>query len=284
MASVTNIDSNGVSPQWGDTPQAQELAAHIGDGCLLALAPDYSGCAMSVVVALIKRGVSDLRLIGVPQLGVQGDLLIGARCVASVDAAAVTLGEYGQAPNFVRAVIDGRIAMHDSTCPVIHAGLQAAEKNIPFMPLRGVIGSDLVLHRDDWTVIDNPLSDGEDPILLVPQIKPDISLFHAPIADTRGNVWVGIRRELMLMAHASAKSLVSVERIVDHNLLDDPVTAAGTIPSLYIDEIRVIEKGAHPVGLFSEYEPDTTALSNYAKAARTQESFDAYLATLTEAK
>jgi len=167
---------------------------------------------MSVVMALVQRGVSDLRLVGVPQLGLQGDLLIGAHCVASVDAAAVTLGEYGQAPNFVRSVVDGQITMHDSTCPVIHAGLQAAEKNIPFMPLRGVIGSDLV-----------------------------------PTADTSGNVWIGIRRELMLMAHASIKSLVSVERVVEHNLLDDPVTAAGTIPSLYIDEIRVIENGAHPL-------------------------------------
>jgi len=159
---------------------AQELAAHIPNGSLLALAPDYSGCAMSVITALVERGASDLRLVGVPQMGVQGDLLIGAQCVASVDAAAVTLGEFGQAPNFVRAVIDGQITMHDSTCPVIHAGLQAAEKNIPFMPLRGVIGSDLVVHRDDWKIIDNPFSnkkgDSEDPLLLVPQIKPDIAL------------------------------------------------------------------------------------------------------------
>jgi len=269
---------------------AQELAAQIPDGSLVALAPDYSGCAMSVVMALVQRGVSDLRLVGVPQLGVQGDLLIGAHCVASVDAAAVTLGEYGQAPNFVRSVVDGQITMHDSTCPVIHAGLQAAEKNIPFMPLRGVIGSDLVVHRDDWKIIDNPFNnkngnkkgDIEDPLLLVPQIKPDIALFHAPTADTSGNVWIGIRRELMLMAHASIKSLVSVERVVEHNLLDDPVTAAGTIPSLYIDEIRVIENGAHPVGLYSEYSPDTAELSRYAKAARAQDSFDEYLASLKD--
>ena len=116
----------------------------------------------------------------------------------------------------------------------------------------------------------------------MPQIKPDIALFHAATADVNGNVWIGIRRELMLMAHASSKSLVSVERVVEHNLLDDPVTAAGTIPSLYIDEIRVIENGAHPVGLFSEYPPDTAELSKYAKAARAQDSFNDYLAQLKD--
>ena len=62
------------------------------DGASLALAPDYSGCALSVVRALIRRGARDLDLIGVPQLGFQADLLIGAGCVRSVEAAAVTLG------------------------------------------------------------------------------------------------------------------------------------------------------------------------------------------------
>ena len=34
--------------------------------------------------------------------------------------------------------------MMDATCPVIHAALQASEKGIPFIPLRGLIGSDIL--------------------------------------------------------------------------------------------------------------------------------------------
>jgi len=260
------------------TVAAAELANFVDDGVLLALAPDYSGCAMAVIVELVRRGAKDLELLGVPQLGLQGDLLIGAGCVSSVDTAAVTLGEFGQAPCFVRAVTDGSITIKDSTCPVIHAGLQAAEKHIPFMPLRGILGSDLVRWREDWKVIDNPLVDERDPLLLVPAITPDVSLFHAPVADSEGNVWVGVRRELMLMAHASRKTFVSVERIADELLLDNPATAAGTIPAMYIDEVRVIEQGAHPVGLFTEYESCQQELKNYVKRARDPSLFQEWLA------
>ena len=38
----------------------------------------------------------------------------------------------------------GTIKMMDATCPALHAALQAAEKGVPFMPLRGLIGSDVL--------------------------------------------------------------------------------------------------------------------------------------------
>ena len=47
----------------------KELAARVPDGASVALAPDYSGCALAAVRALIRRGARDLHLIGVPQLG-----------------------------------------------------------------------------------------------------------------------------------------------------------------------------------------------------------------------
>ena len=246
---------------------AAALAERVDDGSCMALAPDYSGCAMQVALQIALQGTRQLQLVGVPQIGLQGDWLIGAGCVASIDAAAVTLGELGPAPRFVEAVTAGRLQMRDSTCPIIHAGLQAAEKNIPFMPIRGVLGSDLVRHRDDWRTINNPFADRDDSVLLVPQIKPDIALLHAPLADRDGNVWIGIRRELMLMAHAAKRTLVSVERFTDDNLLADPVRAAGVIPGLYVSAIAVAEKGANPTGLFGEYAADTDTVAGYRSAA-----------------
>ena len=63
------------------------LVARIEDGSKLALAADYySGCAMAAVRRLIARGARDLHLIGIPTLGFQADMLIGA-CGASRAAA-----------------------------------------------------------------------------------------------------------------------------------------------------------------------------------------------------
>jgi glutaconate CoA-transferase subunit A len=256
--------------------ELRTLTARIEDGSRLALAPDYSGCALAVIRALIARGAKGLHLIGVPQLGYQADLLIGAGCVESVESAAVTLGEFGPAPCFNRAIKEGGIEIRDSTCPVIHAGLQAAEKGIPFMPLRGVLGSDLILHRRDWKVIDNPYGD-DDPILLAPMIQPDVALFHSPKADHLGNVWIGVRRELMLMAHAAKTTLTSVEEISPVSLLDDDATAAGTIPALYVDAVATVPEGAWPLGLRGCYPADGAHLRDYARLAESRDGFRRYL-------
>ena len=90
-----------------------ELAARVPDGASLALTPDYSGCALAAVRALIRRRARSLHLIGVPQLGFQADLLIGAGCVASLETAAVSLGEDGPAPRFVAAIKAGAIEIRD---------------------------------------------------------------------------------------------------------------------------------------------------------------------------
>ncbi len=257
-----------------------DLAARIPDGASLALAPDYSGCALAVVRALIRRRARDLHLIGVPQLGFQADLLIGAGCVASVETAAVTLGEQGPAPRFTAAVKSGRIDVRDSTCPVIHAGLQAAEKGVPFLPLRGILGSDLVRYRPEWQVIDNPFRDPEgtdDPILLVPAIRPDVALFHALRADRAGNVWIGVRRELMTMAHAARTTLVTVEEVVAEDLLAADLSAAGTIPALYVSALASARDGAWPVGLRGAYPPDLEHLRLYAELAASEAGFERYL-------
>ena len=259
-----------------DVISVEDLAARVPDGALLGLPPDYSGCAMALVRALIRRGVRGLRLVAAPQMGFQADMLIGAGCVALVEAAAVTLGEYGPAPRFTEAVKAGSIAIKDSTCPVLHAGLQAAEKGVPFLPLRGILGSDLLAHRDDWRVIDNPYGDN-DPIVLLPAIQPDVALFHAPRADRAGNVWIGVRRELMTLAHAAKQTLVTVEEVTDEDLMADDRTAAGTIPALYVTALAEAKIGARPLGLRGCYAADSAHLQNYVTLAASEEGFARYL-------
>ena len=252
------------------------LVESIPNGASIAVAPDYSGCAMAAVRALVRRRATGLHLVAVPQAGFQADLLIGAGCVASVESAGITLGEHGAAPRFGEAVRSGAIEIRDATCPAIHAGLQASEKGIPFMPLRGILGSDVLAHRPDWRVIDNPFGEG-DPIVLLPAIRPDVALFHARRADRDGNVWIGVRRELMLMAHAAARTLVTVEEICEQDLLADDAAAAGTIPAIYVSAIAEAPRGAWPVGLAGAYPPDAPHLAEYARLARSASGFEQYL-------
>lgn len=253
------------------------LAALVPDGASVALPPDNSLAPGAFARALVRRGVRNLRLIGVPISGYATDLLIGAGCVASVHTSAVTLGEAGLAPRFTAAVAAGTLEVIDATCPAMHTMLQAAEKGVPFMPLRGVLGSDLVAHRPDWIVHQNPFSSTPDPILLLPALQPDIGVFHAAMADAEGNVWVGRRRELATVAHASRRVLVTVERTVPGNLLDDERLAPGTISATYVEAVAVAERGCWPVALLDEYGVDAAHIALYAKAARTEAGFRDYL-------
>src|SRR3954468_9187371 len=188
-----------------------DALAPISDGCVLAVPRESSGVAMAATRALIRRGIRRLTLIALPTSSLQADLLVGADCVDTWDTSAVSLGEVGAAPRFTAAVLKGSIRMKDATCPALHAAFQASEKGVPFMPLRGLIGSDVLNNRPDWKVVDNPFGDG-DPIVLLPAIKPEVALFHAPMADRDGNVWIGRQRELVTMAHAAERTVVTVER------------------------------------------------------------------------
>jgi glutaconate CoA-transferase subunit A len=256
---------------------ADELAALIPDGALLAMPPDYSLPAMAVVRGLINQKKRNLRLLGVPVLGLCADLLIGAGCVAEVESSAVSLGEAGLAPRFSEAVEKGEIAMRDATCPAVHTALQASEKGVPFMPLRGVLGSDLVKNRSDWKVLPNPFSVGEDRILYVAAIAPDIALFHARWADEAGNVWVGRRRELATIAHAAKACLVTYEEMKKGDMLEDELLAPGVISAAYVTAVAPARRGAWPLGVAGVYDIDDAHLALYARAARTREGFERYL-------
>jgi glutaconate CoA-transferase, subunit A len=257
---------------------AEDLARRVPDGAQVAMPPDYSLPAMAVVRALIIQEKKNLRLLGVPVLGFCADLLIGAGCVAEVESSGVSLGEAGLAPRFSEAVEKGEIVMRDATCPAVHTALQASEKGVPFMPLRGVLGSDLVKQRDDWKVLDNPMSKtGSDPILLVAAISPDIALFHARWADEAGNVWVGRRRELATIAHASKACLVTYEEMKSGDMLEDELLAPGVIAATYVSALAPAKRGAWPLGIAGVYDIDDAHLAHYARAARTREGFQRYL-------
>jgi glutaconate CoA-transferase subunit A len=248
----------------------------IADGCMLVVPREVSGVPMAATRALIRRGIKNLHLVALPTSSLQADLLIGAGCVATLETSAVSLGEFGPAPRFSAAITGRTINMMDATCPALHAALQASEKGVPFMPLRGLIGSDVLKYRNDWKVIDSPFGDS-DPIVLLPAIKPDVALFHAPMADRFGNVWIGRQRELATMTHAAARNVVTVEKIHDGNLLDDPLYAAGALPGFYIDSVAVVERGAWPLPLPDHYAVDGEHLALYAKMAATTEGFAEYL-------
>ena len=252
------------------------LAAMIPDGAKVAVPSDNTGVSIAATLALVRRGVRGLHLVCVPVSGLQADIMIGAGMVDTIETSAVTLGEFGSAPRFVAALRARQIRILDATCPAIHAALQASQKGIPFIPLRGLIGTDVLARRPDWKLIDNPFQ-AQDPIVLLPAIRPDVALFHAPLADRFGNVFIGRWRELLTMAHAARQTLVTVEVLTDDDLMEDPDRSPGVIPALYVTRIAHAPRGAWPLRFGDDYPIDEPALSRYVAAARTEDGFQRIL-------
>ena len=141
------------------------------------------------------------------------------------------------------------------------------------------IDADITIEKRyvEWRIIDNPMGDGDDPILALPAIAPDVALFHATLADRQGNVWIGRRRELATMAHAAATTLVTVEAIHDGDLLETETMAAGVLPALYVSAITVEPRGAWPLALAEHYEIDAEHMAEYMRLAASDEGFEGYL-------
>ncbi len=260
----------------GLVQSVERLAAEIPSGATIAVMKDPSGAPIALARALLRRGVRDLHLICVPTGGLVADILIGAGAVRIVEGGGVALGEYGQAPSFVRAVKTGRVRPLDTTCPAVYSALQAGEKGIPFMPMRGLIGSDILRHRAEYRVAENPFA-RDDPVVLIPALRPDAALIHAPLADGRGNVWIGRQHELKILAHAAKTSLVTVEALFDGDLAADPLYGASMISALYVGGIALAPRGAAPLAMAGHYEEDRAAISAYAAAAATEAGFAAWL-------
>lgn len=143
-----------------------------------------------------------------------------------------------------------------------------------------MIGSDLLARRDDWKVMNNPFAPAgtEDPIVLLPAIRPDFAIYHAPLADRFGNVWIGRKRELLNMSQAAFASLVTVEEVTDRNLMHDEKLAAGCVPAIYVSGIAEAKRGAAPIGLWDLYGIEDDVMQRYVAMAKTEDGFRQFLA------
>jgi glutaconate CoA-transferase subunit A len=111
----------------------------------------------------------------------------------------------------------------------------------------------------------------------VAAIQPDIALFHARWADEAGNVWIGRRKELATIAHASRRCFVTYEELRSGDMLEDELLAPGVLSSVYVSGVAQAQRGAWPLSVTGVYGIDDSHLALYAKAAKTREGFQGYL-------
>ena len=104
--------------------------------------------------------------------------------------------------------------------------------------------------------------------MLLPALKPDVALFHAPMADRFGNVFIGTQRELVTWRTRRRRPSSQSRKSIDGNMLDDPLLAAGTLPGFYVESVAVAQRGAWPLPLPDHYAVDAEHLADAKIRAR----------------
>jgi len=158
----------------------------------------------------------------------------------------------------------------------MYSMVQAGSMGLPFISVRGLLGSDILKHRPDLRVIESPFNPGEEVVVVEP-VRPDVALFHASKADSWGNaITPGFRDDLM-MARAAKRALVTDEEVSERELTLQDAVNDTFLPAIDVDGVVHLPFGAHPTCCGTIYPRDDVHLKEYLKASRDEEAFRSYL-------
>jgi glutaconate CoA-transferase subunit A len=145
---------------------------------------------------------------------------------------------------------------------------------VPFLPVRGVLGSAYPALNPRFQVIPDPFS-GEE-LVAVQALAPDITLVHAARGDSRGNILIPRLSDWRLAITASRRVIATVEEQVAGPLQGQPEWRL--IPAIWLTALVHCPGGAAPTGYPGYYPQDEAHLALYLESSRDPAAFCRYLA------
>jgi len=220
---------------------------------------------------MIRQRRRDLELVG-PISDALFDQLIGAGCARRVTAAWVGNVSEGLGQCYRRACEQGiprELEVHDHTNFSISLALWAAAWNVPSLPTRTLLGSDILRTNPNLS-----LGFG---LVHVGEVRPDVSVIHVQRADAMGraHAWgpLGISEDAGL---AADRVIVTCEELVDSDVtLSDPNRIL--LPETKVVAVVHEPGGAHPSPVQGYFKRDHAFYRDYAEQSRTADGFAAWL-------
>jgi glutaconate CoA-transferase subunit A len=261
-----------------------EAIGLINDGDVVALQNMATQAApMALVRELIRQQKKDLALV-VLVGGMAVDWLAACGVINRLIGAAVTMEQFGLCQQYRRAVEAGRIRVEEISESVLNARLGAGARNLPFLPTRGAIGTDLIAQNpDNMKMIDDPF--GGFPVVACRALVPDVALVHAHRADCFGNVQYEptiLWPDIGIMPKAAQHVIVTAEEIVDTEVLRRNPDRT-VLPGFIVDAVVEVPYGAHPTSFFPNYGYDSRFHRDWIMAAQDNEQAIAFIDTFVRA-
>lgn len=251
------------------TTLSAAISDHVNDGDVVALQNMATQAApMAAVRELIRQEKRNLTLV-VLVGGMAVDWLSAAGVIDHLIGAAVSMEQFGLCQQYRKAVEGGRLRVEELSETALNARLGAGARNLPFLPTRGLIGTDLIaMNADNLRLIEDPF--GGRPVVACRALVPDVALVHAHRADAAGNVQyepTTLWPDIGIFPKAARKVIVTAEEIVESDVLRRNPDRT-VLPGFIVDAVVEVPFGAHPTSFFPEYGYDADFHLEWANVAR----------------
>ncbi|MDA1348854.1 MAG: CoA transferase subunit A [Chloroflexi bacterium] len=262
---------------------AQEAVKRfVHDGATVGMGGQSIGrCAMAVTHEIVRQGIKDLTLVGC-NLSMSMDILVGAGLAKRTECGTGNLERFGTTFRWRKAIEDRTLEVEDYSHLAMASRFLAGSLGLPFMPSKSMLGTDILNKQiangsDAFRVIDNPW-DLDEPVVLLPACKPDVSIIHAQKADQMGNIIIeGFTTQEPEMVKASSSVIVSCEELISSDEVRRHPDRT-TVPYIFVDAVVVQPWGSFPTSTYGHYEHDPEHLRRYQACARPGgEAYEEYL-------
>src|SRR3954449_10442320 len=232
----------------------EEAAKLVPDGSKVGIGGStMSRTPMAMIWALIRAGKKQLacsRSI----VSSDGDLLLGSGACDHIVTSWFSQSILWGVSKVMRHCVEtGQARFEEWSHMAVGMRFRAGAMGVPFMPIRSMLGSDVLKQRPEAREIDCPFT-GEK-ILLVPALNPDVALIHVQRCDAYGNAQIdGLQFMDIDLAMAANKVILTTERIV----LNDQIRRAPDqtkIPFFAVDAVVEVPFGCAPHECYGAYEP-----------------------------
>ncbi len=274
---------------------AEAIRTYVTDGSHISIGGfTINRNPMAAVYETIRQGIKNLHVYAHSN-GTGVDELIGGGCVGKIE---IAYGGNGRAAptciRFKQAIQKGTVVHEDYSNYQMSLRFHAGAMGIPFLPTRSSLGTDIInkwgfsreireadpkIANKKLVVLDNPFDGWADckKVVLVPAINPDVTILHVQKADRQGTSRIlGLTFADVDQAKAAKNVIITCEELVDGaELRGDP--EYNQIPFIHVSAVVRVPYGAYPSSCYRYYDYDPAQLSEFAKAAKDDGAFKAYL-------
>jgi len=245
----------------------EEAAALVPDGASVGIGGStLSRTPMALIWGLIRAGRKDLSCAR-SITSSEGELLFASRASRHILTSWFSLGIVWGVSRVMRLYTEGgRARFEEWSHMAVGLRFRAGAMGVPFLPMRSMMGSDVIGRLSDTRQIDCPFT-GEK-LVLVPALNPDFALIHVQRCDPYGNAQIdGLPFMDLDLAMAADRVILTTERIVSNDQIRRAPDQT-KIPFMAVDAVVEVPFGSAPHECYGLYEPLFRHLDAYAEQLR----------------